>query len=135
MNLSYKAIQFIIEAIDYQIEAYEERLKLIEDIDEYEASDIGNDCGFLESLRHDLAQALQNRETVLLSADRTVRKDGAVSDGLSLPELFQPVLQLSMSDRLLLVDAIAESLRQETIAPGKSETALEETFPSKVSSV
>ncbi|MBC6422362.1 MAG: hypothetical protein GDA43_14100 [Hormoscilla sp. SP5CHS1] len=135
MNLSYKAIQFIIEAIDYRLEAYEERLKLIEDIDEDEASDIGNDCGFLEALRHDLVQTLQNRETVLLSADRTVRKDGSVSDGLSLPELFQPVLQLSMSDRLLLVDAIAESIRQETLAPGKSETASEETFPRKVSSV
>jgi len=135
MNLSYKAIQFLIEAIDYRIEAYEERLKLIEDIDADEASDIGNDCGFLEALRHDLTQTLQNCETVLLSADRTVRKDEAVSEGLSLPELFQPVLQLSMTDRLLLVDAITESIRQETLAPGKSETALEETLRGKVSSV
>ncbi|MBC6478412.1 MAG: hypothetical protein GDA56_12175 [Hormoscilla sp. GM7CHS1pb] len=135
MNLSYKAIQFIIEAIDYRLEAYEERLKLIEDIDEDEASDIGNDCGFLEAMRHDLVQTLQNRETVLLSADRTLRKDCSVSDGLSLPELFQPVLQLSMSDRLLLVNAIAESIRQETLAPGKSETASEETLRGKVSSV
>ncbi|MGK7905171.1 MAG: hypothetical protein AB4352_27935 [Hormoscilla sp.] len=78
MNLSYKAIQFLIEAIDYRLEAYEERLKLIDDIDEDEASDIGNDCGFLESLRHDLAQTLQNRETVLLSEETFPRKVSSV---------------------------------------------------------
>lgn len=59
MNLSYKATQFIIEAIDCQIKAYQERLKVIEDVDEDEASDIGNDWGFLEALRIDLAQSLE----------------------------------------------------------------------------
>ena len=40
MNLSFKDIQFIIEAIDNLIETYQERLKNIEDVDEDEASDI-----------------------------------------------------------------------------------------------
>ena len=78
MNLSYKAIQFLIEAIDYRLEAYEERLKLIEDIDEDEASDIGNDCGFLEALRHDLTQTLQNREIVILSEETLSSKVSSV---------------------------------------------------------
>lgn len=64
MNLSYKDIQFIIEALDYRIEAYQERLKIVEDSDEDEASDIANDCGFLEALRNDLLKTLNNGELV-----------------------------------------------------------------------
>ena len=44
MNLSYKATQFIIEAIEYQIKAYQERLDR-EDLDEDEASDIQQIAG------------------------------------------------------------------------------------------
>ena len=57
MNLSFKDIQFIIEAIDNLIETYQERLKNIEDVDE--ASDIGNDSMFLASLRKDLEKNLE----------------------------------------------------------------------------
>lgn len=57
MNLSPKAIRFIIEALDYRIEAYQERLK-VETLDEDEASDITNDALFLESLRQELAKTL-----------------------------------------------------------------------------
>lgn len=57
MNLSPKAIRFIIEALDYRIEAYQERLK-VDALDEDEASDITNDALFLESLRQDLAKTL-----------------------------------------------------------------------------
>jgi hypothetical protein len=58
MNLSPKAIRFIIEALDYRIEAYRQRLQL-ENLDKDEASDITNDALFLESLRQELAKTLK----------------------------------------------------------------------------
>lgn len=65
MNLSYKDKQFLIEAIDFQLKAYQERLKTIEDLDEDEASDIGNDLKFLESLRHTLANSQNESQKAL----------------------------------------------------------------------
>ena len=59
MHLSYKDTQFIIEALEYRIKAYQERLKEVEDSDEDEASDISNDLGFLEALCKDLAKTLE----------------------------------------------------------------------------
>lgn len=58
MILFFKDIQFLIEAIEFRIEAYQERLN--EDLDEDEASDIGNNCGFLEALRQDLVKAIKD---------------------------------------------------------------------------
>ncbi|MDF2387931.1 hypothetical protein JMG10_41215 [Nostoc ellipsosporum NOK] len=55
MNLSPKAIRFIIEALDYRVKAYQERLQS-EVLDEEEISDITNDALFLESLRQELAK-------------------------------------------------------------------------------
>ncbi|MCV3216874.1 hypothetical protein OGM63_25780 [Plectonema radiosum NIES-515] len=57
MELSPKAIRFIIEALDYRINAYEERLKL-ENLNEDEISDITNDSMFLEALREEMAKTL-----------------------------------------------------------------------------
>ena len=57
MNLSPKAIRFIIEALDYRLLAYQERLKA-DALDEDEASDITNDALFLESLHQELAKTL-----------------------------------------------------------------------------
>lgn len=59
MILSFKDIQFIIEAIEFRIETYKERLN-DEELDEDEASDIGNDRGFLEALRQDLVKAIKD---------------------------------------------------------------------------
>jgi hypothetical protein len=59
MNLSYKDKQFLIEAIDFRLRAYEERLKILENLDEDEASNIGNDVKFLKSLRHGLCSDLR----------------------------------------------------------------------------
>jgi hypothetical protein len=56
MNLSYKDVQFIIEALDYRIKSYQEVLEVLEDEDQI--SDISNDCYFLENLRQDLTQRL-----------------------------------------------------------------------------
>ncbi|MBW4569408.1 MAG: hypothetical protein KME31_15710 [Tolypothrix carrinoi HA7290-LM1] len=49
-----KAIWFIIEALNYRINAYQEHLKL-ENLDEDEISDITNDSMFLEALREEMA--------------------------------------------------------------------------------
>lgn len=57
MNLSPKAIRSIVDALDYRIKAYKERL--CGELDEDEVSDITNDFLFLEAIRGDLAQTLQ----------------------------------------------------------------------------
>lgn len=104
MKLSYKATQFIIEAIDCQIEAYQKCLEEIEDEDD--ASDIGNDCGFLEALRKDFRESLKQGELP--------QGLGSVeSEGLSWQELAKLIKELSINDRLFLVDAINESIREE----------------------
>ncbi|WP_445633608.1 hypothetical protein NSTC745_05288 [Nostoc sp. DSM 114161] len=64
MNLSFKDIKLILEAIDRLIDKYQERLNEIEDIDEDEASELGNDTMFLESLRRKLANSLNNSTNV-----------------------------------------------------------------------
>jgi hypothetical protein len=102
MNLSYKATQFIIEAIEYQIQAYQERLDK-EDLDEDEASDIINDSGFLEALCTDLKKNLNESNTpdVIKPTERSSK------------ELMRQVLELSINERLSLVGTITESIRQE----------------------
>jgi hypothetical protein len=59
MDLSPKAIRFIVDALDYRIKAYQERL--LETLDEDEVSDITNDCLFLEAIRGDLSQTLDSK--------------------------------------------------------------------------
>lgn len=49
MNFSPKAIQFILEALEYMIEAYQKQLET-ENLNDDEVSDITNDIMFLESL-------------------------------------------------------------------------------------
>ncbi|MEG4404472.1 hypothetical protein [Microcoleus sp. MON2_D5] len=58
MNLSFKDLRFIIEAIEHLINAYQERLQVIEDVDEDEAADIGNDIKFLDLLLADMTTSL-----------------------------------------------------------------------------
>ncbi len=62
MDLSPKVIRFIVDALDYRIKAYKERL--CEELDEDEVSDISNDCLFLEAIREDLAQTIQSKVPV-----------------------------------------------------------------------
>lgn len=57
VELSPKAIRFIIDALDYRINAYQERLK-VENLDEDEISSITNDFMFLEALREEMAKTL-----------------------------------------------------------------------------
>ncbi|MEB3179079.1 MAG: hypothetical protein VKL59_08645 [Nostocaceae cyanobacterium] len=107
MNLSFKDIQFIIEAIDNLMATYQDRINQIEDLDEDEASDLGNDCMFLEALRKDLSTSIEQ------IVSQTKDSSSLNKEGVSLSELMQPVLKLPISERLVLVDAITESIRQE----------------------
>jgi hypothetical protein len=52
MDLSFKDMKFMIEALDNLMTKYQERINQIEDLDEYEdeVSDLGNDVMFLLSL-------------------------------------------------------------------------------------
>ncbi|MEG4987126.1 hypothetical protein QUB08_15350 [Microcoleus sp. BR0-C5] len=59
MNLSFKDLRFIIKAIEHQINAYKERLQVIEDVDEDEAAELGNDIKFLELLLADMTTSLE----------------------------------------------------------------------------
>jgi hypothetical protein len=106
MKLSFKDIQFIIEAIDNLIKLYKERLNK-ENVDEDEISDIGNDCMFLETLRIDLENNLKQ----VLSQTKNSSQSDLLN--LSAQDLKQSVLELPINQRLVLVDAITESIRQE----------------------
>jgi hypothetical protein len=121
MNLSFKDFRFIIEAIEHQINAYQERLQVIEDIeeDEDEAADLGNDIKFLELLLADMKRSLEHNTSVKpLSSDDSFSPDrndnySENSKNLSFQELVKLTLKLSLSERLFLVEAITLSVRQE----------------------
>src|SRR5215813_6632910 len=53
MNLSPKAIRFIIEALEYYQTSHEERLR-DERLTEDEIADLTNDCQYLEAVKTDL---------------------------------------------------------------------------------
>jgi hypothetical protein len=87
MQLSYKDIQFTIEAIDNLISTYEKNLDR-EDINEDEVADLGNDRMFLESLRHKLSK---NLESDLLESQPNL---SLILQKLSSQELIKTVLEL-----------------------------------------
>ena len=119
MNLSFKDLRFIIEAIEHQINAYQERLQVIEDVDEDEAADLGNDIKFLELLHADMTTTLdQNTSVKTLSSGEVyspAQKDkfSETSKKISFQELVELTRKLSLSERLFLVEAITSSVRQE----------------------
>ncbi|MFB2917947.1 hypothetical protein [Aerosakkonema funiforme] len=115
MDLSFKDIRFIIEALDHLLDSYKKRLEVIEDEDEDEASDLGNDCKFLEALRKDLEKSLE--QSVSTSSSPCMKdKSFENKESLSWQELVKPVLELPINERLRVVDAITESIRQEITA-------------------
>ncbi|NJL41183.1 MAG: hypothetical protein HC899_34010 [Leptolyngbyaceae cyanobacterium SM1_4_3] len=63
MDLSPKAIRFIVEALEFRIAAYQQQIEN-EALDEDELSDIGNDVMFLQSLLQALKQS-SDRSTSL----------------------------------------------------------------------
>jgi len=119
MNLSFKDLRFIIEAIENQINAYKERLQVIEDVDEDEAADRGNDIKFLELLHADMTITLEQNTSVkplsygeVYSPDQN-DKFSEASKKISFQELVELTQKLSVSERLFLVEAITSSVRQE----------------------
>ena len=110
MNLSFKDLKFILEAINNLLSQYNSRLEEIEDLEEYEdeASDLGNDCMFLESLKSEIEQNIDKSEKINLSVS-------SKTESLkTLESLTESTLQLSINERLLLVEAITQSIRKET---------------------
>ncbi|MGB7413675.1 MAG: hypothetical protein WA902_05660, partial [Thermosynechococcaceae cyanobacterium] len=59
MNLSPKAVRFIVDALDYRINTYRESLS--KDLEEDEVADLTNDCLYLESIRGELAKARESK--------------------------------------------------------------------------
>lgn len=121
MNLSFKDLRFLLEAIEHQIKTYQERLQVIEDVeeDEDEAADLGNDINFLELLHADMKRSLdQNNSVKPLSFYDSFSLDknddfSEKSPKLYFKELVKLTLNLSLSERLFLVEAITTSVRQE----------------------
>ena|SRR4028119_479877 len=119
MNLSFKDLRFIIEAIEHQINGYQERLQVIEEVDEDEAADLGNDIKFLELLHADITTSLEQESSVKpLNYDEDFSlarndKSSENSKDLYFQELVKLTLKLSLSERLFLVEAITASVRQE----------------------
>ena len=130
MKLSYKDKQFLIETIEYRLKAYQEYLK-IENLDEDEISDIGNDSNFLQSLYNDLTKSL-NTNDISQGDDSFVSVNGDVKNmklssilALSWEELVKNIMKLSVKERLILMDAITESLRQELSLNPIEDSALQ----------
>ncbi|NJM44982.1 MAG: hypothetical protein HC860_01515 [Alkalinema sp. RU_4_3] len=57
MNLSPKAMRFMVEALEYRISAYEQQLEN-SSLDDDAASEITNDLMFLESLLQEFKKTL-----------------------------------------------------------------------------
>lgn len=110
MNLSFKDTKFIIEALNHLINTYNKRLEEIEDDDE--ASELGNDTLFLESLCTELENNLNENKTYFLATlSNTHQKEDKTTYADSL---LNSVIQLSINERLLLVEAISESIRNDS---------------------
>jgi hypothetical protein len=109
----------VIEAIEHQINAYQERLQVIEDVDEDEAADLGNDIKFLELLHADMTTTLEQNTSVKtlsygeVSSPAQNDKFLEASKKISFQEVVELTQKLSVSERLFLVEAITSSVRQE----------------------
>jgi hypothetical protein len=111
MNLSFKDTRFILEAINHLLNQYNSRLSQIEEIEEYEdeASELENDSMFLESLRLEIEKTIEEEEAIKLH-DLNYKTESPPT----LESLTKSSLQLSINERLLLVEAITQSIRKET---------------------
>ena len=113
MKLSFKDTQFVLEAIDSLVSKYQEILEQPSTTED-EASDLGNDLMFIQSLHQSLTTSLENT-----SAENSPNLSIApltyeiVSPNLSGQELTETVLRISIEKRLALIDAITQSIRQE----------------------
>ena len=112
-RLSFKDTAFIIEALDCLLKRYNERLAAIANQDAYqdEASDLGNDCIFLATLKAALEESFtprQNQSAIALS-EGLAKETGP----LSWAEVANLATQLSVNERRLLIEKITESIPKE----------------------
>ena len=111
MNLSFKDSKFILKAINHLLNQYNSRLSQIEELEEYEdeASELENDSMFLESLKLEIEKTIEREEPIKLN-----NVDSNIESPKNLESLTESTLQLSINERLLLVEAITQSIRKET---------------------
>ena len=110
MKLSFKDFKFILEALEHLLSRYDNRLQEIEDLEEYEdeASDLENDYLFVKSLKSSIEKSVSQNELL----DYDVPSEKAVTPNLE--SLIKSTSQISINERLLLVEAITQSIRKET---------------------
>ena len=110
MQFSFKDIKFILEELEYLLNRYNRRMQEIEDLEEYEdeISDLDNDYLFVESLKSEIAKSISQNKAVgydILSETPATQ---------NLKSTIKSASQLSINERLLLVEAITQSIRKET---------------------
>jgi hypothetical protein len=106
-TLSFKDIQFIIEALESLLKNYSDRIQQIEALENYEdeISDLSNDSLFLQELITDL-QNQQTQELALLVPELDLQK-------MSLQTLIKQGKTLSIEEKLILVESLTSSIREE----------------------
>jgi hypothetical protein len=106
-TLSFKDIQFIIEALEALVKIYTERIQQLEVLenDEDEISDLSNDSLFLQELITDL-QNQQTQELALLVPEGNLKK-------MDLDMLIKQMRNLSIDEKLILVESLTSSIREE----------------------
>ncbi len=109
MKLSFKDLKFISEALANLLNKYDRRLEEIEDIEECEdeASDLDNDYLFVESLKKEIEKSISQNELVGFN-------DSSQIVTQNLESIIKSASQLSVNERLLLVEAITKSIRKES---------------------
>ncbi len=106
-TLSFKDIQFIIEALEALVKIYTERIQELEALENYEdeISDLSNDSLFLQELITDL-QNQQTQELALLVPEVNFKK-------MDLDTLIKQMKKLSIDKKLILVESLTSSIREE----------------------
>ncbi len=109
MKFSFKDLKFISEALENLLNKYDRRLKEIEDIEKYEdeASDLDNDYLFVESLKQEIEKSISQNQSVNFN-------NSSLKDIQNLESIIKSASQLSVNERLLLVEAITQSIRKES---------------------
>ena len=109
MKFSFKDLKFISEALEGLLNKYDRRLQEIEDIEECEdeVSDLDNDYLFVESLKQEIEKIIsQNKSTNSNYSSPIVKQN--------LESIIKSASHLSINERLLLVEAITQSIRKES---------------------
>jgi hypothetical protein len=109
MHLSFKDTKFIIEALSCLLEKYDLRLAEIDDLEdsEDEASDLENDRMFLESLKTEI------EHTITIKKNLDLVSNSQIENTVAWEDIAKLTWQLSINERLLLVEAITQSIRKQ----------------------